>query len=816
MTMQALVQSMKLAVRHLWRHPGFALTAVLTLALAIGANTAVFSLVNALLLNDLPYAQPERIGTIYGRTIGQSASIDEPRTVDGEQWELLRDHVPSLLSAVAGTSASGTNLLAGSHAQYVLAGRVSSNYFDVLALRPIIGRNFSAAEDRPQGPKAAILSHGLWRTAFNGSADVLGQSVRMKGEPFAIIGVLPEGATTPLNAQIYVALQPSREGEGRAANFRAIMRLRDGATWQQADVEVERTLANSVRALNFSQKAIDPTARRTYHCVPLQQAETATLRSQVLALMFASGFILLIACANLAGLTLVRVSRRAGEIATRLALGASRWQIQRQLWVENLFLAVMGGVAGIAVGFLLLRGLLLLLPEHFLPIAQVHLDGRVLAFTLSLSLLTSVIFGMLPAFTTKHVVMRSTMGGRTIAGSGMRVRHGLIAGEVALTVVLLAAAGLLVRTLIHLQTLSPGFSPTGVIAAKASLDEARYHDPAAFRRLLDESLTTMRRIPGVAGAAVALSLPYERAVTDGSITLDGREAGRTVETRSLYVTPGYFETLQIPVLAGRTFTGTDGPQAQRVVIVNQAFARKYYGDANPLSRSLNTDMMIVGVVSDTVGRAGVGAGLGPLTREAEIYRPAAQIDDARFLATIHVWTQPSWVVRATGPIGGLTAQMQRALAATDPNLPFSGFYSMSDLMAAALATQRVQVALLTAMAGLALVLSALGIFTLVANTVGQRTREIGIRLALGSTVRQAMIHASRSAVGASALGLVLGLILGAATLRALRSALYGVGVYDTQTIIAVVLTVAAVTLLAAVIPTLRVTRIDPARTLREE
>jgi hypothetical protein len=270
------------------------------------------------------------------------------------------------------------------------------------------------------------------------------------------------------------------------------------------------------------------------------------------------------------------------------------------------------------------------------------------------------------------------------------------------------------------------------------------------------------------------------------------------------------------VLAGRTFADADGPQAQPVVIVNQSFARKYYGDASPLSRHLNNDMMIVGVVSDTVGQATLGTGLAPLTTEAEIYRPAAQIDDTKFLATIHVWTQPSWVVRTAGPIEGLTAQMQRALAATDPNLPFSGFYSMTDLMATALATQRVQVALLTAMAALAVLLSALGIFALVANTVGQRTREIGIRLALGSTVREAMIHTSRSAVGASALGLVLGLILEAATLPALRNALYGVGVCDTSTILGVVLTLTAVTLLAAVIPTVRVARIDPARTLREE
>ena len=444
--MEGVRHSMRFAARQLWRSPGFTVAVVLTLAFAIGANTAIFSLVNALLLQDLPYPQPERIGAIYGRTTGR-VMADQRRTIDGEQRELMRDRVPSLLSAVSAAGTSGTNLIVGSHAQYLSVGRVSAHYFDVLGIHPILGRNFSEEEDRLHGPEAAILSYGLWRTVFNADASVLGQAVLLKGVPYTIVGVLPERATTPLNAQIYTALQPSREGEGRAANFNAIVRLRDGATWQQADVEVERALANSVRALNFTEKQTDPTARRTYHCVPLQRAQTATLRSQVLALMLASGLILLIACANLAGLTIVRLARRTGEMATRLALGASRWQILRQLWVENLLLAVVGGAAGIAVGFFLLRGLLLLLPEHFLPVDQVRVDGRVLAFTTTLSLATSVLFGMLPAFTTKSVDLRFSFASRSVAGGGkVRLRQALIAGEVALTVVLLAAAGLLIPT----------------------------------------------------------------------------------------------------------------------------------------------------------------------------------------------------------------------------------------------------------------------------------------------------------------------------------------------------------------------------------
>jgi macrolide transport system ATP-binding/permease protein len=814
-----LWQDLRFGLRMLARNPGFTVTVVLTLALAIGANTAIFSIVNALLLKELPYAHPERIGTIYARTTG-SDSYDMRRNLDGEQWELLRDNVPSLISAVSGGRTSGVNLQAGSQVQYLHAGRVSARYFDVLALHPILGRNFSEDEDRPHGPKAAVLGYALWRTVFGANPEVLGQAVLLKGEAHTIIGVLPESATTPLNADLYTALQPSREGEGVGTNFQAITRLREGASWLQADAEMNRALALSSRVERFVKSS--PGAHITYYSVPLQKGETDTLQPQVLALMLAAGFILLIACANLAGLTLVRMLRRASEIATRVALGASSWQIQRQLWIENLLLALLGATVGTGVGFLALRGLLLLLPEHFLPVTNVPLDGRVLGFTLSLSLLTSVLFGMLPALTTRKVDLRSSIGSRSILGVGsIRLRQGLIAGEVALTVVLLAGAGLLIRTLIHLETMPPGFNPNGVITAKASLDDARYHEPANFRKLLNSSLATMRQIPGVQNASVGLTLPYERALLDGVNLNDGKEAGQEITTNEIYVTPGYFDSLQISVLAGRTFTDSDDPDSQPVVIINQAFARKFFPGANALGRYLNQDnknKLIVGVVADTVlsSAAKLNAGSAPLTSEEAIYLPAAQLTEGKSLSVLHAWFQPSWIVRTARPVQGLTAQMQSALASADPNLPFSGFYDMKDLMAATLVTQRIEVALLAAMASLALLLSAVGIFALVANMVAQRTREIGIRIALGSTIQKAMIHVGRSGVGAAALGLVVGLILSAGALRAIRSVLYGVDVYDVPTILVVVLTLSVVTLLATTAPALRVARINPAKALREE
>jgi hypothetical protein len=301
----------------LWRDPGFTVTVILTLALSIGANTAIFSVVNALLLKSLPYSHPERMGTIYTRVAGPTGS-DERHHLNGEQWELLRDNVPSLISSVSAPRTSGVNLQADSRVQYLHAGRISAHYFDVLAIHPVIGRNFSDAEDRPHGPRTAILSYGLWRNIFGSDPNISGKNILLKGEPYTVVGVLPEGATIPLNADLYTALQASRDGEGGGTNFDVITRLRDGITWQQADSEINR--AWSLRTVRYELRD-NPGARVTYYSVPLQKGETAVLRPQVLMLMLAAGIILLIACANLAGLTLVRMLRRTSEVATRLGGG---------------------------------------------------------------------------------------------------------------------------------------------------------------------------------------------------------------------------------------------------------------------------------------------------------------------------------------------------------------------------------------------------------------------------------------------------------------------------------------------------------------
>src|SRR5579859_1887808 len=363
--MNSFLQNLRFGLRQLLRNPGFTAAAVFTLALSIGANTAIFSIVNALMLKSLPYAHPERMGAIFANIQGKDP-YEGHIWIDGEQWELLRDNVPALISAVYGGT-SGVNLQAGERVQYLHAGRISAHYLDVLELRPALGRNFTEVEDLPHGPQAAILSYDLWRNTFGADKNLVGQSILLKGEPYTVVGVLPEGATTPLDADLYTPLQPSRQGEGGGTNYGVVTRLRDGATWQQADAQINRAWAGwaAKRALRH------PGSQETFYSISLKQGQTAGLRPKALTLMVAAGFILLIACANLAGLTLVRMQRRTSELATRLALGASRWQIQKQLWVENLVLALVGGVAGLGVGIAALRGLLTLLPKGYLPVKTV-------------------------------------------------------------------------------------------------------------------------------------------------------------------------------------------------------------------------------------------------------------------------------------------------------------------------------------------------------------------------------------------------------------------------------------------------------------
>jgi predicted permease len=813
--MQTVLQDIRYALKQLRKNPGFSVVVILTLAFSIGANTAIFSVVDAILLRPLPYPEPQRLGSLMQKISGP-ASYSYPVAIDRDTWRQLRDNVPAVTAAVA-SKTGGVNLEAAGRAKYVHGQRISAGYFDVLGLPLMLGRSFTATEDMAGGPRAVVLSNRLWKNTFDGDANIVGQAIRLKGIPYTVIGVLPPRAQTPANVDLWTSLRADTSDEGGGDNFDPIVRLRGGATWQQVDAQLSQLQSLTSRVLQ--QKY--PGAKISYHAVPLQQTLAVGTRTPAMILMSAVGFVLLVACANLAGLALVRVGRREAEIATRLALGATKWAILRQFWIESLLLTTAGGVSALIVGALTLELVNRRIPESFLPLGGVSLDFRVLLFTAAAGMGASLFLGLLPALSARHIDVRSALASgssRSVAQSaGTRTRYALIIGEVALTVVLLTVAGLLIRTLVYLRTLPPGFNPDNVVVAKASLDDARYNDRASFLKLLDQSIEAMQNIPGVESAAVGLTVPYERALNYSVRVADGSQAGQQEMTNLLYVTPSYFGALQIPLRAGRLLAVSDASSSQYVAVVNEAFARKYLGRENSVGRHLLSDgntIEIVGIAASVVTPPGFTAG-GPIVAEPTVYVPATQMP-MQLVNLAHVWFQPSWIVRTKGKFPGVIQQMQRALSAADPDLPISGFYGMNDVLAEALLLQHMEVGLLATLAALALLLSSVGIYGLVSNLVNQRTRELGIRLALGCTLRGAMFEVSRSGMVATGTGLAAGLLLSFAAVKVLRSQLFGVAVYDPLTLSAVSILLALVAILAAALPTFRIASIDPAETLRAQ
>jgi predicted permease len=820
---------LKFACRQLKKSPGFAAAVIVTLALGIGVNAAVFSMVDGFMLRGLPYPEPQRIAALMTHVEGVGRSghsfEEDDDSFSTADWRLVTQNLPSVTAAAyeggVDVGQNGVNLKAGKDTggavRFVSATAVTAHYFEVLGIRPYLGRGFTDDESRPGGAKAVVLSYGLWQTMFHGDRKVIGRAVDVKGEPYTVVGVLSRNAVTPSGAELWDSLQPGSGGACEGYDCGILLRLKPGATWQQADAELS-TL--QPLAGNYS-----PKVKKWFFAQPLQQYLGSDMKPKVLVLMLAVGFILLIACANLAGLALVRISRRTPELATRMALGASRWDVLRQVWVESLTLAVIGAAGGLILANAILTGLSRLLPASMIPLGGFTLDGRVLCFTIAATVLTSLFFGALPALAARRIDLRTAIAANSnsVAGGSRRLRTVLISAEVALTVVLVAASGLLVRTLTHLETLPPGFDAHNVMTATASLDDARYHDKAAFLSLLDHSIVAMKRIPGVEDAAVGLSVPYQRGLNLPVRIDDGKNAGDVDASSTTYVTPGYFSTLKMPIVAGRDVRDTDTATSEQIAVVNESFARKFFGEADVVGRHFSlmlgrnqsgSSIAIVGVVRDVTKEQGVHW-TAPLGTEPVFYIPATQFP-ADALSMVHLWFQPSWIVRTSRPVADLTMAMQRVMAGTDPNLPVSGFHSMEDLMQQELETQRIEVLLLGVLAGLALLLSTVGIYGLVSNLVVQRTREIGIRMALGSSIERAMVEIGSSGLFAAGAGLIAGLGLSFVALRVLKSELYGVSVYDPLTLVAAPALLALIALAASLLPVMRISRIDPALTLRSE
>lgn len=806
---------LRYALRMLRRAPSFSAIVVLTLALCIGANTAIFSVIDATLLRPLPYPEPDRLAGIVTHFRHRAEQGDQ-RGQTGATWELIRDHATDLDAAAYSEGTNGVNFAAGGTAQYVQQQRVGAGFFRVLGVTPLIGREFTRDEDRPGGPAVVVLSYQFWRRVFHEDASVVGRSIDLRGEPYTVVGVLPESFRSETTADLWTPLRPSTTGEGGGMNYGIIARLKPGVTWAQADSQMETAGAAAIEQMHFGK---DVSARMGLEA--LQRVETQDTRKPLLIAWAAVGLVLLIGCANVASLLLARAGVRSREIATRLALGGGRRAVARQLLVESFVLAAIGGIAGLLVAFAGLRGLQTLAANSF-PISDVRLDGRILATTACLALLASLLAGIFPALEASAVDIRAALteaGTRGVAGARKRwTRRLMVSGEVALAVVLLIGAGLLVRTLAHLYQLRPGFDPANVITASVSLQDARYATALKVNQLFDSCLARMRELPGVESAAVGLSLPYQVGLNDAFRRVDGPEAGdEDLITDVNYVTPDYFRALRIPMVRGRDFRPNDGPKSAAVAIVNNAFAKRYLSKQEPLGSHLamaRATHEIVGLVGDVQETANWGD-FGPLGTVPMVYIPAAQTAD-EYLKVIHTWFSPNWVVRTAGPKEGLIHGMQQVMSAIDPLLPISSFRTMTELRSRSLGEQRFQATLLATLSGLALLLAVVGLYGLMSQSVTERRRELGIRLALGSTVARAIRDAALPGPSLALAGVAAGCVIAGVSVRVLEHLLWGVSTTDPLTFAGVAFGLLLVAAFASLLPALRITRLNPADTLRDE
>ena len=821
--LETAMRDARYALRLLRRTPIFSLTAIATLALAIGVNTAVFTLVDAVLLKPLPYVAPDRLALV-SREVRANGVEDHSPAVDGRTWELLRDHATTVDRAVFSTWPTGVNLIvpggSGSAglARYVRQQRVSAGFFGVLGTVPTIGREFTAQEDRQGGPSAVILSAELWQGLFHSDPTVIGRPVVLRGEAYTVVGVMSEGFQSGVRADLWTPLRPSTAGEGSGENYRIVLRLRESATWPAAHAE----LASMGAELNRRRPSPDG-VEAGLTLIPLQAGFAEELRTPLVMLWVAVAIVLIVACVNLAGLLLARAAGRRREIATRMALGSGRAAVVRQLLVESVVLALVGGACGLLVGQAALKALEWAARGAFEIWQPVALDARAAGVAAALSLLASALFGLAPAVQASRLDVQAGLlegGTRAIAGgSSGWPRRVLVTAQVALGVVLLVGAGLLLRTFSHLRNLDPGFDTGSLVTAAVSLEDARYRTGDRVEQLFEQSLGRIRETAGIESAAVALGLPYERLLNLGFRHMDGPRAGEAASamTSATYVSDNFFETLRIPLRAGRVFDPRDRRGTTAVVIVSDGFARRYFDGENPLGRHIRlagTEREIVGVVGDVQVKPGWGDN-GPLAAMPLAYLPVSQVSDG-FLQLVHGWFEPTFVARSSMPAPAVADALRRALDQVDPLLPFAQVRSMSEVRAASLAQQRLLMSLLLGLAGVAVLLCAIGIHGLIATSVTERTREMGIRMALGATVGQALRTLAMPGIVLAGAGTAVGLVLASASADLIRHFVWGVSAKDPLTFAAVGATLLTVAVGASLVPALRIFRLDPATTLRHE
>jgi predicted permease len=812
--MDTLAQDLSYSLRSLLRAPRFMVVAVATLALGIGANSAIFSVVDAVILRPLPFPDARRVVNVAWEGSGY---LQELSAAKFQYW---RDHARSF-EAMATWRSSVARIESGREASAVRALAVTRDFFQVLGYAPALGRAFGPAEDLPGGPRAAIVSHAVWRTHFGTAADLAGRSIGINGELFSIVGVLPESFAFPYEGQAVEVIVPlALEVDARdvAENWPTIARLRPGVTREQARNEVA-SLIGPFRTAYPNQVSEQDRGMTLATFSDLYVA--GGVRRGLWILMGGVTFVLLIACANVANLFLVRAARRRGEIALRAALGGTRWRITRLVLTESVVVAFAGGALGLVLGNWVARVLVALTPVEVPRMAAIGIDGRVLLFTCVVSLATSILFGAAAAWPAARARLSEALKESARGSSGRsRVRQGLLVAQAALSMVLLVAAGLLVMTLLHLTRVDPGFDSEGLVAVRLPSKPAGYESSQDLWELHQRVAQRLDGSPLVASIASASSLPLERGVNT-PMSIRGRpEVGGTVEWRA--VTPGYFQTLGVSLLAGRPFEDGDLAGRPVVAIVNEAFARRYFPGGSPIGEGLEVGRIRGGTVVPSravqgVDIVGIAADIREMSLRAEprptVYVPQAQASSA--LSNVR-GTMPVFIARSRQAGGNVARVLTEAVRAADPGLPSPEVSPLADVVARSLVRERFGATLLSTLAALALALTAFGIYGVLAYTVQQRRREIGIRIALGATgehVRRLVIVQGIAPVLA---GLLLGVAGSMGLSRVVAGYLWGITATDPATLVAVAAILFGVALVASWIPAREAADVDPVRTLNCE
>jgi len=821
--MGTFASDIRYAFRMLARNPGFAAIAILALALGIGVNTAIFTVVNAVLLQALPFAEPDRIVSISrGYPNGRGDSVSIPKYMI---WS--DNHVFQSMTLYA-QGAAGMNLGAGDRPEEVKTLQVSSGFFQVFGVNPEAGRTFTPAEDLPNGPPVAVLTHEMWQSRLGGDPRIIGRPVLLNGQPYTVLGVLPKGFRPEPQADIFLPLQADPHSTNQGHYLAAAARLKPGVTLSSARAEMK--IAGE-RFRKENPKWMDK--EESVAVTPMREAAVSDIKTSLLVLLSAVGFVLLIACANVANLLLARAAARQREMAVRAAVGAGRWRVVRQLLTESALLAGIGAVFGFALGSWGVRALLLLVPANIPRLMDADgvravpppLDWRVAVFTMAAALLTGVLFGLIPALQASKLDLVSSLkeaGNRSgTSRRHNRARSTLVVAEVALALVLVAGAALLIRTFVGLSNANPGIDPHNVLTLMTSLTSNTYSTTGKIEAFTNETLRRVERTPGVEAAATMVTLPAGNMGIDLPFNIAGKAPSKgdqyNGDEQYRFIAGHYFQVFRIPLLRGRRFTETDTGNSAPVVIINQQMARHYWPNQDPIGQVITIGQglgpqfadpprQIVGVVG-TVKESGVANG-----DVGVMYLPQSQVPQG-MMELVRQLLPLAWAVRTPGDPMALRIAVQQEIQSVDATMTVARVRPMEEVMARTVERQNFNMLLLTIFAAIALLLAAIGIYGVMSYSVEQRTQEIGIRMALGSSrggvLRLMLSHGLKLA----GIGVAIGLALAYLLTRFLGSLLFGVKAGDPWTLAAVAAILALVALIATYLPARRAAATDPGQAL---